>query len=382
MIPRSILVLSHELPPLGGGAGRATAELCAALVRRDVAITVWTQKPPRGKEKKFPFDVRYFTTGRKIQFQTSAFSIFLYTVRVLLHGLTLRRNRPDLIFSSIAIPAGFAGAMLSRFLKVPNVIWYHGADVHGDRRQGAGLFFRFLLRSAWKATDLHCFISHGLRTMAETLGTMAGPREILPLFADYIAPCTVTAPKDKVFLFAGRLEKVKNPFLLLDAVGSIRAEGLLPPGVRFRIVGGGSLFPTVCRRVVKSSLSSIVSVEAPIPGESMGALYAGAYAVVLTSVVEGYSLTVLEAAMCGVPSIGPDTLGVNEAIQDGRIGLLFPENDAEACGRAILALVNEPDLRDRLGASAQKEARRFSADRSAALFLDMVEKNLRLPPGH
>jgi glycosyltransferase involved in cell wall biosynthesis len=370
-------VLSHELPPFGGGAGRAIAELCAALARRGVAITVWTQKPPRGKEKKFPFDVRYFATGRKIQFQTSVFSIFLYTAQVLFHGLALRRKRPDLIFSSIAIPAGFAGAMLCRFLKVPNVIWYHGADVHGDRRQGAGLFFRILLRSAWKATDLHCFISRGLRAMAETFGPMAGPREILPLFADYIAPCVVTASKDKVFLFAGRLEKVKNPFLLLEAVESIRAAGLLPPGVRFRIVGGGSLFPSVCKQVARSSLLSIVSVDAPIPGESMASLYAGAYAVVLTSVVEGYSLTVLEAAMCGVPSIGPDTLGVNEAIQDGRTGLLFPANDAEACGRAILSLVNDHGLRDKLGASAKQAASGSSADRSAVLFLEMVEKHIR-----
>ena len=376
MDPKSILVLSHELPPFGGGAGRAVAELCAALTRRNVAITLWTQRPPPGKEQHFPFSVRYFATGRKAQFQTSAVSIVLYTVQVLFYGLIMRRNRPDLIFSSIAIPAGLAGAVLSRFLKIPHVIWYHGAEVHGNRREGAGPFFRFLLRCAWKSTDLHCFVSQGLLTMAETFGTMRCPREILPLFADYIVPWNVPVRKEKVFLFAGRLEKVKNPFLFLDVVELIRSQCLLPKDVRFKIVGGGSLFPALRRRIDTTALAAVVSIHAPFPGESMSALYSSAYVVVLTSVVEGYSLMVLESAMCGVPSIGPDTLGVNEAITDGETGILFAENDRMSCAKAILALAKDTSLRDRLGGNARSAACGLSAGHSAAIFLDMVRKHI------
>jgi glycosyltransferase involved in cell wall biosynthesis len=385
MNPKSILVLSHELPPFGGGAGRALAELCAALARRNIAITVWTQKPPSGKEGHFPFQVRYFATGRKIQFQTSVVSIALYTAQVLFHGMFLPRKKFDLIFSSIAIPAGIAGAILSRFLKIPHVIWYHGADVHGNRRQGAGSFFRFLLRLAWKATDLHCFVSQGLLAMAEKFGgtrakraqrAQRAPRVVLPIFADYMIPCQPSGNNGKEFLFTGRLEKVKNPFLFLDVIESLRSQNLLPQDIRFKIVGGGSLFPAVRSRVQSSALASVVSVHEPVSGESMSALYSGAYAVVLTSVVEGYPLTVLEAAMCGVPSIGPDTLGVNEAIRDGETGILFAENDPGACGRAILSLVNDTHLRDRLGSNAQKAARGLSAGHSAALFLDMVQKHI------
>jgi colanic acid/amylovoran biosynthesis glycosyltransferase len=169
---------------------------------------------------------------------------------------------------------------------------------------------------------------------------------------------------------------VKNPFLFLDVVESLRSQSLLAKDVRFKIVGGGSLFAALKRRVDETALASVVSIHAPLPGESMSALYSSVYAVVLTSVVEGYPLTVLEAAMCGVPSIGPNTLGVNEAIRDGQTGILFAENDPGACGRAILALANDPHLRDRLGTSAQNAARGFSADRSAVMFLDMVGKHI------
>ena len=376
MTSHSMLVLSHELPPFGGGAGRAAAELCSALVRRNVRITLWTQKPPKGKELHFPFTVRYFSTGRKVQFQTSAISIVLYTAQVLFHGLIMRRNKPDLIFSSIAIPAGLAGAVLSRFLRIPNVIWYHGADVHGNRREGAGGFFRLLLAVAGKSTDLHCFVSQGLLTMSEGFGGSGAPRVLLPIFADHIAPCQATGGSRKEFLFAGRLEKVKNPFLFLDAIELLLLQRLLPEDVRFKIVGGGSLFPALRKRIDSTALAAVVSIHAPVPGESMSALYSAAFAVVLTSIVEGYPLTVLEAAMCGVPSIGPDTLGVNEAIVDGQTGILFAEDDPAACGRAVLAFLNDPQLRDRLGSNAQQAAHEFSADRSAALLLDLLHRHL------
>lgn len=371
-----MLVLSHELPPFGGGAGRALAELCSALHCHNVKIVVWTQKPPFGTEKNFPFEIRYFTTGRKTQFQTSAVSIVLYTLQVLFHGLFLPRDRFDLVFSSIAIPAGVAGSALSRILKIPNVIWYHGADIHGNRREGAGLFFRLFLRFAWKTTDLHCFVSKGLLAMAEKFGLNHAPRVLLPVFADHIRPVQLPVKNGKEFLFTGRLENVKNPFLFLDAVEFLRSRTNLPEDIRFRIVGGGSLLPKLRRRINTPALAPVVSIDAPISGESMGALYSSAYALVLTSVVEGFPLTVLEAAACGVPAIGPDTLGVNEAIIDGQTGVLFEENDAGACGRAILMLANDPSLRDRLGDNARTAAQALSADRSALLLLDMVEKHI------
>jgi glycosyltransferase involved in cell wall biosynthesis len=371
MNARSILVLSHEFPPFGGGAGRVAAHLCAALSEKGITITVWTQKPPR--KNSYPFCVRYFATGRTKQFQTSALSITIYALLVLVHGWTLRRNKPDLIFSNLAIPAGVIGSILARYLKLPHVIWHHGADVHGDRAKGAGLIFRLLLRFAWQATDLNCFVSQGLMDMALRFGAMQEKSVVLPLFADHIAPsASVLASSEKIFLFAGRLERVKNSFLLLDAVEWLLASGNLPKEVRFRIIGGGSLFTSIRKRIAQTSLSSTVSIETPRTGESMAEVYANSYAVLLTSVVEGYPLTIVEAARCGVPSIGPDTLGVNEAITHDQTGLLFSNNNPESCGRAVIALAADTARRNALGEAARQKAFGLSASRSATLLMDLI----------
>lgn len=376
MNPRSILVLTHELPPLGGGAGRAMAQLCLALGEQGTDIEVWTQKPPAAARREFPFRVRYFATGRSAQFQTNIPAILLYSARILLSGLRLGRGKPDLILSNTAIPAGCIGALLGRILGVPHAIWYHGADVHGNRSEGAGLLYRLLLKAAWKHTALHCFVSRGLLAMAEGYGDMKAPRMVLPLYADHIVPGDSAGQAERVFLFTGRLEKVKNPFLFLRAIEHLRERELLPADVRFRMVGGGALFAPLRNRIDASGLAALVSLEPPVSGESMGRIYAGAYALVLTSVVEGFPLTILEAALCGVPSIGSDTLGINEEIEDGRTGLLFPQDDFVACALAIRRLAGDRGLREDLGRNAQAAARDLSSGKSASLFVEMVRKHI------
>ncbi|MDQ3001022.1 MAG: glycosyltransferase family 4 protein [Fibrobacterota bacterium] len=374
MIPRSVLVLTHELPPLGGGAGRAMSQLCLALREKGIRMEVWTQKPPAAARREFPFHVRYFATGRTVQFQTNILTILLYSARVLVSGLFLGRGKPDLILSNTAIPTGGVGAFLGWILGVPHVIWYHGADVHENRPQGAGLLYRLFLKAAWKNTSLHCFVSKGLLALAEGYGGMKSPRMVLPLFADHVIPGQASPQGKRVFLFTGRLEKVKNPFLFIRAIQSLHEEKCLPTDVGFRIVGGGALFAPLRERIREAGLASLVSLEAPVSGESMSAIYASAYALVLTSVVEGFPLTIMEAALCGVPSIGSDTLGINEEIEDGGTGLLFPRDDSGACAKAILRLLDEEGLRDRLGKNARDSARAHSAKKSAAILLESLER--------
>lgn len=376
MRPRSILVLTHELPPLGGGAGRAMGQLCTALVARGVAVEVWTQKPPVVPRDGFPFAVRYFATGRRLQFQTNIPAILLYCARALFAGLALRRGRFDFILSNTGVPTGFLGALLALKLKAPHAIWYHGADVHGNSPAGAGMAYRLALKAAWSRTDLHCFVSKGLLAMAEGYGLAgrAAPRMVLPLFADHVRPLEPEIGATRTFLFAGRLEAVKDPYLLLRAVLLLEQSGGLPVDVRFRILGGGDLFDAIGARIRAVGLSARVTLEGPVSGDAMARAYAGAYALVLTSVVEGFPLTILEAALCGVPSVGPDTLGVNEEIEDGRTGLLFPRGDAGACAKAILRLLGEAGLRDDLGSNARATARESSSAKTAGMLLAAAER--------
>jgi glycosyltransferase involved in cell wall biosynthesis len=91
---------------------------------------------------------------------------------------------------------------------------------------------------------------------------------------------------------------------------------------------------------------------------------------VLPSHREGFGSTVLEAAACGIPSIGSCIYGLTDAIIDGQTGLLVPVGDVEALAGAMGRLSRDVDFRLRLGQQALIRAVR---DFQTKLLTDALE---------
>jgi glycosyltransferase involved in cell wall biosynthesis len=73
---------------------------------------------------------------------------------------------------------------------------------------------------------------------------------------------------------------------------------------------------------------------------------------VLPSYREGFGSVVIEAAACGIPSIGTDIYGLSDAIKDGKTGFLVPVGSAKALEAAILRLAHDATRRKRMGECA------------------------------
>lgn len=72
---------------------------------------------------------------------------------------------------------------------------------------------------------------------------------------------------------------------------------------------------------------------------------------------EGWGLVAMEAQAAGSPVVGYNVVGLNEAVQSGRTGLLVPFGDWEALGAAMSLLAQDQELRKRLGTEAAQRAR-------------------------
>lgn len=92
--------------------------------------------------------------------------------------------------------------------------------------------------------------------------------------------------------------------------------------------------------------------------------YAAGGVVVLSSVVEGFPISLVEAMFCGRATVSTDVGAVVEVI--GGTGLVVPPRNPRALADACLALLRDPARRARLGAAA----------RARALELFTVEQNL------
>jgi glycosyltransferase involved in cell wall biosynthesis len=77
---------------------------------------------------------------------------------------------------------------------------------------------------------------------------------------------------------------------------------------------------------------------------------------------EGLPKSALEAAACGRPLVTSDVPGCREAVIDGVTGFLVPPRDATALAAALKTLIDDPDLRARMGAAGRERTAREFAD--------------------
>jgi glycosyltransferase involved in cell wall biosynthesis len=144
------------------------------------------------------------------------------------------------------------------------------------------------------------------------------------------------AEESRYFLFVGALEPRKAPDVLVDGFRRARERGL---DAELRIVGDGRLDvrgPGVRRHG---------------PVDDLGALYAGALAVVLPSWLEGFGLPPVEGLAAGTPAIVSDLPVLREVLGDG--ALFVRPGDAAGLADALLAVAGDAALRARLLAAGQ-----------------------------
>lgn len=112
---------------------------------------------------------------------------------------------------------------------------------------------------------------------------------------------------------------------------------------------------------------------------NMPEVFAGVHVVCLpTAYGEGVPKVLIEAASCGRPIIATDAPGCREIVVDGENGLLVPVGNVDALAKAILQLVQSPELREKMGrAGRQRVKDHFSIERVISATLGVYEKAAR-----
>ena len=90
---------------------------------------------------------------------------------------------------------------------------------------------------------------------------------------------------------------------------------------------------------------------------------------------EGFPLVYLEAAASGLPVVVADAGGAAEAVRHDETGLLVPPNDPQALMQALARLINDADLRRRMGRAGRRWVERdMNWDRVGRQFISIMER--------
>jgi glycosyltransferase involved in cell wall biosynthesis len=120
-------------------------------------------------------------------------------------------------------------------------------------------------------------------------------------------------------------------------------------------------------------LKSSVSFRFNVSEDEKRELLSATRVLVVSSVVEGFGIVVLEANACGVPVVASS--GVPEgAVRDGVNGLRYPYGDIGALAGAICRVLQDDQLHSRLSQAGLEFARGFAWRRVGAQYADVVEK--------
>lgn len=178
-------------------------------------------------------------------------------------------------------------------------------------------------------------------------------------------------PQDaKILLFVGRVTPDKGICELMEAFNSLKAEYA---DLYLVLVGP---YEAEGREVVESHLSAssashvkVLGLQA-VPEKFMAA----ADLLCLPSYREGFGTVVIEAAAMGLPTVGTDIYGLNDAVVDGETGLLVPVRDSGALSNAIGALLSQPQRLASMAMKAKERARRdFDSKHCSALLIEQYE---------
>lgn len=302
--------------------------------------------------------------------------------------IIFRRERFDLIHS-ITPKAGLLSMLAGRVAGVPNRIHTFTGQVwatkRGWKRDVLKLFDKLIVLFATHVlldspSQRDFLISEGI--LSQEKGIVIGHGSICGVDAHRFCPDakireTVRtelsiSSEQSIILYLGRLNREKGILDLAAAFADIASKR---SDVVLVLVGSEEdvSFERVQQICGAEHHERVRRVSfTPTPERYMVA----ADIFCLPSYREGFGQVIIEAGASGVPTVASRIYGITDAVDDGKTGLLFPPGDIAALTQALLELIEDQELRQRMGKLARKRAIEFFSNEMFTAELLRLYKSL------
>ena len=183
-----------------------------------------------------------------------------------------------------------------------------------------------------------------------------------------------------MLLFAGRIQPLKAPDVLLRAVAVLLADS---PDLRSRLVvpvvggpsGTGLEHPeSLAKLTAELGLQDVVRFVPPVTQSVLADWCAAATLVAVPSYNESFGLVAAEAQATGTPVLAAAVGGLTTVVDHGRSGLLLDSHEPLDWANAIRRVLADEVLHARLSAGAVSHARQFAWERTAERTLDVYRR--------
>jgi glycosyltransferase involved in cell wall biosynthesis len=350
-----ILMLCYEYPPIGGGGAKVVQGLCTELVHQGHHVDLVTMgyKNLPQHEKLSNFNIYRVKCLRLKANICTPFEMVTYMILALPTILKLcRKNKYDINHTHFIYPDGFLAYIINKVTKLPYLITAHGSDVPGYNPDRFKALHKILI-PIWRIIASG---SEKLILPSRSLDNLV--KKIIPGIQTTIIPNGINLDKfsadkkreNKILLVSRMFERKGVQYF-------IRAVSDLNHGFTTNIVGEGPYLETLKKLTEKTKAN--VNFIGFLDNESTELLnlYESSKIFVFTSESENFPVVLLEAMISGLAIITTNDSGCAEVVGDGAI--LVRSKDPVAIRGALMKLINDPILCNKLGKTARKRAEEF-----------------------
>jgi glycosyltransferase involved in cell wall biosynthesis len=287
---------------------------------------------------------------------------FSQRVRRMLRG---RRDEFDLVHDNQCLGTGLAKLADDGWPIVTTLHHPITVDRDLDLAHATNLWRRFTLGRWYGFIDMQTKVARRMprhitvsesskRDIVAQMGIAADRLHVVPVGVDpetFRPRPGVTRVPGRIMTTASADVPMKGLAPLLEALAKVRTERDDAHLVVIGKMKGKSKIPALMDRL---ALGNAVTFVSGVSTERIVELYAEAEVAAVPSLYEGFSLPAIEAMACGVPIISTTGGALPEVVgNDGETGLLVAPGDPGALAAALSRALDDPRLRDRLGAAGR-----------------------------
>jgi phosphatidyl-myo-inositol dimannoside synthase len=303
----------------------------------------------------------------------------------------VRQEGVEVVVIGELVYGGWLAAPCRFLLRREVILYIHGEELTIDQRP---------VTIAQSLRGVHLRLAHAIVTVSrfgraaliERYGVPSGKITLITngIDLDRFQPRPDNSPlrarygltDKRILLTVGRLSERKGMDRVIEALPAILSRD---PKVHYLIVGEGEYQAHLARLAADRGLADRVTL---VGGVSDGALlehYAIADVFVMphrqlaSGDTEGFGVVFLEANACGVPVVAGTAGGAPDAVGDGVNGLTVDGEDVSAIAQAVVRVLEDASLRERLRAGGLARAREADCRDKTAQFLDLCRR-LTAPP--
>ena len=367
---QKILILNHEYPPVGGGGGKITQNLCEGLANKGYDIRVLTSHhKDLPLHEKNGIIIYRLPVHRKQIFRASFIDMLWFVIKSTRKGLGIIRSwKPDLIHAHFAVPAGAAAYFLSKLTGIPYVLTVHGGDVPGAAPEKTAGWFRLVYpfsKLIWKNAVRVIAVSEYVKELAEK--KYAVPIQVIGngINLKQFTPKKIESHAVPRILFVGRLSPEKNPLAVVHSLSA-----LLGMPWECIVLGDGIMMSELKALIKSKKMQDRILLKGWVTQLDVLKWMGTSDILFMPSLMEGLPISGLQGLACGLALVLSKTGGCIHLVKEGRNGCLVEPGDIVGYTKALQHLLSDPEMLLRF----RKYSVRMSAQFSINAVVDQYDK--------